>query len=439
MRSCASALAILLALAQPGDAQEQRRVLTMADAVATARAHRPELAQQRAQKRAADARARQVRAGFLPRLDLSARYERTTANFVPRPGFLPAGVAPTVGDPTWDTFNYWTFGATASVLIWDFGATLARYRAAQAAAESQARTVDAAELGVIADVQAAYLNAWTARALVAVARETLANQERHFAQVRGFVEAGTRPEIDLAQARADLANAKVQLARAEARYETSRALLNLYMGVDGPADFELADETVPPVPGEERLANDLVAEAIATRPELKALAAETRAAELGVDAARASYLPSISGTTGMTDEGGSLDDLRWNWGAGVTVTWPIFEGGLKRAQVQEQRANVVAARAREDTLRQQIRFEVTQAHLEVTAARSVVESAREALLAAAERLRLAEGRYEVGAGTIIELGDAQLAYTAAAAQRVQAQADLAVARVRLIRSLGRPV
>ncbi len=78
-----------------------------------------------------------------------------------------------------------------------------------------------------------------------------------------------------------------------------------------------------------------------------------------------------------------------------------------------------------------------QALLGVRAARSSVQAATEAEANAREQLRLAEGRYQAGAGSIIELGDAQVAATSAAATEVQARFDLATARARLLLALGR--
>ena len=46
-------------------------------------------------------------------------------------------------------------------------------------------------------------------------------------------------------------------------------------------------------------------------------------------------------------------------------------------------------------------------------------------------------RYQAGTGNIIELSDAQQAFTMAAASRVQADYDVDVARARLARALGR--
>jgi len=90
-----------------------------------------------------------------------------------------------------------------------------------------------------------------------------------------------------------------------------------------------------------------------------------------------------------------------------------------------------------DASRQQIRLELEQARLGIRAAQALGAASEDALINARDRLRLAEGRYQAGVGNIIELGDAQLAQTAAAAQRVQADYQLFTARAQLLKALGR--
>jgi outer membrane protein len=80
---------------------------------------------------------------------------------------------------------------------------------------------------------------------------------------------------------------------------------------------------------------------------------------------------------------------------------------------------------------------VEQARLAVRASKAGLAAATDALANARERLRLAEGRYQTGVGSIIELGDAQLAATNAGGQRVRAEYDLATARAQLLEALGR--
>ena len=84
------------------------------------------------------------------------------------------------------------------------------FRAASTTAEAQAATEQFTRTQVLANVRAAFFAARAQKALVAVARETLANQGRHRDQVRGFVEVGRQPQIALAQVETDYANAEVQ-------------------------------------------------------------------------------------------------------------------------------------------------------------------------------------------------------------------------------------
>jgi outer membrane protein len=143
-------------------------------------------------------------------------------------------------------------------------------------------------------------------------------------------------------------------------------------------------------------------------------------------------------STSLTDAGSELGNLAWNWSAALTLTWNLFGGGQTTSQVREARANASVLRAQLDVLRQQVRLAVEQARLAVVAARASLDATKEAATNARERLRLAEGRYQAGVGNVIELGDAQVAMTSAAAQEVQAHYQLANARAQLILALGRP-
>ena len=71
------------------------------------------------------------------------------------------------------------------------------------------------------------------------------------------------------------------------------------------------------------------------------------------------------------------------------------------------------------------------------AGKATIGASEDAVANARDQLRLAEQRYATGVGNIIELDDAQVAYTAAAAQLVQARYALATARAQLLAALGR--
>jgi outer membrane protein len=411
-------------------------VLNLDTALRIAREHQPQLVQAGAESDAAQARVGTAFSPLLPQVEGSAGYQRGTANSTGRVGGLTPQTN-TGGVQSWDTYNDWSFGLSARQLIYDFGQSLDKWGAARASAGAQRQSELATRLQVSLNVRTIFFDARASKALAQVARETLSNQERHLAQIQGFVEIGSRPEIDLAQVRSDLANARLQMINAENSYETAKARLNQAMGVEAATNYEVADETLPPVEKEDQATDPLFAEALAARPEFAALSEGIRAQELTLGSIKGGYWPRLNLSTGVTTGGAEFDNLARNWSGGVSLDWPLFEGRLTRAQVIEARAKLLSLKSQFETLRLQVRLEVEQARLAIRAAKAAIEAAADAVVNARKRLELAEGRYQTGVGNMIELGDAQVALNNAEAQKVQADYNLAAARARLLQALGR--
>jgi outer membrane protein len=414
-------------------------VLTLAEALRLAHANHPQLKVARAQTEVSAARVEVTKAPLLPQVSGSAWYQRAGGNVktatvggTTDPGSNPSTAATNLGS------NRYTLGLSANQLIYDFGQTTGKWDAAKATLRSQEQNEREFVVQVAFNLRSAYYAAAAARALVKVADETLRNQELHLRQIQGFVEAGTRPEIDLAQARTDRANARVQLINAQVAYDADKALLNQAMGVERGTDYEIAEPSSEPTAGEDGTTDGLLAIALGARPDLLSLARQIEAQELTTGALKGAYAPSFGLSGGVSESGPALDELSWGWSARLSLSWQIFGGGITRQQVREARAATAALRAQYELQRQQVRTEVEQARLGVRAAKAAIEATREAAANARIRLTLAEGRYQAGVGSVIELGDSQVALTAAAAQEVQATYNLATARARLRQALGQP-
>jgi outer membrane protein len=420
----------------PARTSASGRVVTLAQAEASALSHQPQIMQARAQTRASYARADEAFAPLLPQVTASASYGRGTANFVQRPGALPASVPTKSTSPSFKTFDTFNFGLTASQLVYDFGQTSGGYHAARASAEGQAENEATVRLTVLLAVRSTYALAWANRSLVSVATESMENSDRHLKQIEGLVRAGARPEIDLAQVRADRANAGLQLINAENAYATAKAQLNQAMGAEESTDYDVGGEIGVAVDGEDLEERRLVGLAVETRPELKSLAKQSEADERQLSATKGAYGPSLGVQTSLTEGGRDLAALTWNWTASANLTWPLFQGGITNARVREAEANHDVTRSQIALQRQQIRLEITQARLSIRGAKGALEAAQEVEVNARERLRLAEARYRAGAGSIIELEDAQVASTNAAGQVVQAEYGLTIARAELAKGLG---
>ena len=315
-----------------------------------------------------------------------------------------------------------------------------------------ADTERATRLEAVGAVRAAYFRARAGKALIGVASQTLANQERHLQQITGFVQAGTRPEIDLAQSRATSANARVGLIRTENDFTVARAQLNQAMGVAGDTDYDVADDGFPPVPGETGPIGPLIDEAIRARPDLAALDRQVHAQELAARAARGGYWPSLNLIGGARDEGQSIQQtptvdnlgnavtqggMAWNVWGGVQLSWPVFQGLLTRGQVREADATLGrgARRARRSGQRGLGRRPAggDRRPLRAGGAGRVGTGAdRRARAPAPGRRPLHRRRRQHHRAR-----DAELGSTTAGAQRVAAEYALATARAALVLALGR--
>lgn len=401
------------------------RTVTLDDAVAAARAHHPQLAERRAQTEAARARADQAKAALFPQV-----VARVTGQHTER-----EAQGTVVGTTVSGDFVQASVGLNQ--LIYDFGQTGGRWGAAEQGALAQAETARATENDVVLAVRTVFFEARANRALVDVARETLSNQERHLGQIETFIDVGARPEIDRAQSRTEVANARLALIRAENGYAAARARLNQAMGLEESPDFEVTNETLAMVAGEDGATDSLLEEAMHNRAELAALRAARAGQDETLRALRGQYYPSIAVSATAAESGAGFDSLGWSLVGALSVTWPIFEGWRTRAAVHETEWTRSAVDAQLAAERQTLRLEAEQARLAVRGAKSALVAAGEALTNARDRLRLAEGRYQTGVGNVIELGDAQVALTNAAAQVVQAEYDLATARAQMLHVLGR--
>jgi outer membrane protein len=424
--------------AQDGEAPDDvasARVLTLAEAVRAARAHQPALELARGNLVTAVGLAEQARAALLPQLNGNASYTRATSNFVPQPG----GMTPSAqqGSTSFATDPLWKVGLSASQLIYDFGESINRWKAARTSSDAMGESVHITEAQIAYNTRAAFFAARTAKDLVGVARDALANQEKHLGQVKGFVESGTHPEIDLTQARADRATAQLQLINAEGTYAVARATLVQAMGVERSIDFDLSDEEFPPMDGEDGVVETLVDEAKRKRPEMLNLRLNLQSQDLSLRTAHDMIWPALALSGNINDSGSSLDRTTWNFSGMVSLGIPIFQGGAIDAQIRQAEGQLAQAKAQVGTQSLQVRLDVEQARLGIRGAKAAIATADDAFTNSRDRLRLAEGRYQAGVGSIIELGDAQLALTTAAAQKVQAQYQLYTARAQLIKALGR--
>jgi outer membrane protein len=412
----------------------------LSEAVRAGVEQQPQMRVARAQTGVAQAAADVALSPLLPQVTGTAQYSHQWGNFRSSGG--PGTTSTTTGGTATtnslaNQFNVYSFGVSGSQLIYDFGQTTGRYRAAEYTVDAQRYEEQVTRIQIVSNVRRAYFNARANKELVDVAQGTLATQKKHVVQTQGFVTVGTQPPIALVQQKAAVANAEVQLITAQNSYETAKAQLNQAAGLVGGTDYDVTDETIGTLDVEDQPLEVLVQKAMEARPELANLSKLRDSQQASVRSAKGGYGPTLSAVAGASESGTSLDALGPNLNVGALLSWPLFQGGETIAQVRQAEASLTSVEAQRALEELQIRLDVNSAQLAVRAAKATIGAANDALDNAREQQRLAEQRYTTGVGNYVELNDAQLAYTTAAAQVVTARYQLASARAQLLAALGR--
>jgi TolC family type I secretion outer membrane protein len=388
--------------------------------VRTALERHPQAGQADAETRAASARKGQAQSAWFPTIGLSAGYSRSR------------DVSDSPDESRTSDIGF--LRGSLSQVLTDFGRTGASVDRADALLASAKETGRSVREDIAFNAKVAYYNVLRAKRLLSVNRETAGQRESLLRQARAFYDAGIRARIDVARAEANLFQARAQLTAAENDLRVARITLLNRMGVDGPREFELLDTLAgESVPG---TLEDWIAQAEAGRPDLRALRERERAADMAVRAARAGHYPVLTGN-GEYGYAGDETPFQRGYSVSVLLEVPVFSGFLTRRQVEEAEANLDSARLAVTDFRRQVRLQIEQAALSVRAASEQAEARRKEKEASEENLRLATARYEVGAGDIIEMIDAQVQATASNTNLINALYDTSVSVATLLRAIGR--
>lgn len=395
----------------------------VAELVEAAQAASPHLAA--AQSRLAQARAARSAAGaaLLPTVDASASVSRGRSDLsLPIANTTLAGV-----QAAWEID---LFGANRA----------ARDAAAARLAGAEADWHDARVL-VAAEAAGTYV---ALRACEAQRVQTATDAASRIETARLTelsAKAGFQPPASEALARASAAQARAQLVAQAAQCELELKGLVALTGLDEPT---LRSRLAPaqarlPQPAQLAVA-EVPAQVLAQRPDLASAARAVEAASADVGAAQAQRLPRIGLAGSVTRarvefDGGRTEGNLWSLGP-LSVSLPIFDAGLRAANVEAARARYDEALAQyRGRLRTAVR-EVEGALVQLDSAAARSDDARIAAEGYEASFRAAEARYRGGLASLFELEDARRSATLARSQFVELQRERVAAWIGLYRALG---
>ncbi len=304
-------------------------------------------------------------------------------------------------------------------------------------AQASAASLASARLSLQAELASDYIALRGLDTQEAVYRAAIAYYENAVEITRQRLQGRIASALDVARSQAQLASTQALRSSTLA----SRALLEHAIAVlvgANPSSFSIAvaDElglAAPAVPV------GLPSQLLERRPDVAGAERQMAAANAGIGVSRAAFYPNItlSGAAGFQDSGvnlASLPNSLWTIGAGAVL--PLFEGGLRRAELQRSWSQYAQAR---DSYRSTVlrAFQDVEDGLALTRQLQEQTQQQATAVAAAEKAQALSLQLYVGGLTnYLDVVVAQETALTARIVEVQVQASRLQAAVTLIRAVG---
>ena len=317
-------------------------------------------------------------------------------------------------------------------------AILAQIKQARAQVQDADAVLDVNENDLLERVAQAYFDALLGQVQLdlASAQKTAFAAQLQSAQ-KGFAAGvGMRTDVDEAQARMDLAHA--QVLQAQQALDLARRRLALLLGVPVAQLVQLADLDTQrfapsaPVPTS---AEQWIALAEESSPQLQALRARLRAAQAEVDKAQAGHKPTLDvvATVSRSDSDSvtSINTVYKQKYVGVQLNVPLYSGGYVNSTVRQALAEVQRMQQTLEAAQRDLSNQVyeqfsamTEGVLRIAALEQAVRSAQQALLSSQKSL-------QAGARTTVDVLNAEQQLTVAQRDLAQARYGYVLAHLKL--------
>ncbi|MFA5389622.1 MAG: TolC family protein [Candidatus Omnitrophota bacterium] len=366
------ALIILYIFCAAPAVSRAEETLTWQDCVREAAKNHPDLisAEQSVKQSAAD---RDIAmSGLFPQVDASAGASRTK---------------------TTRTTDSYTYGLSGSQLLYDGLKTLDNVNAALENINAALFTYRFTSSGIRLRLRTAFINLLKAQELLRITEEIAKIRRDNLVLITLRYESGIEHKGALLTAEANLSQAEYEIAQNKRNLDAVQRQIIKEMGrkefspVSVEGDFQVSDEALEK-PDFEEIARE--------NPSLERSISQKKSAEFGIKSAEADFRPVVSVQAGADRTSSHWPPENDQWNTGLTVSFPIFEGGLRKAQVSRAKAVFDKAQADERSVRDGIVLALEQSWAALRNSVETVKVQKKFLDASEERSEIAEAQYSLG-------------------------------------------
>lgn len=325
--------------------------------------------------------------------------------------------------------DYWTVSLVATQSLYSGGANRQQIAIAKLKNSAALVQLSAVTNQVLRKIRFGVYEIVVQQAQIQAQEKTTALLTQELSRQQQFFDAGKTTRFNVLRTQVSLANQKVQLLQAQTQLVSSQIALARLLNIpwnsqnNQPPPFNIKEELICD-PMLETLP-DLLALASARRPELKVLEHQIDIAERQIKVDKATNIPRIDAFAGYEvrrDQNQSSFDSSVEAGSvGLLGSWNIFDGFSGRGLVISDKAVLASTKISLDSMRLQVRSEVTDAYVRLKSADSSVQVQASNTQTAEDSLKLSQNSAEAGYATLLDVLQATLDLTTARLEGIRAQ------------------
>jgi len=373
----------------------------------------------------AEAEQKAVAGGFLPQVSVSGQYDRNIKRpvfFFPadRGGFpgTGGGNGATEGSVIEVGFDN-SFQASAQALLPVYDKVLIENnRLAKTSVKFSQANLRISKNEVANNIRKAYFEVLFAREALRVLELSLENAAANFEHISNQFSRELVPEFDLIRAEVQVENLKPDIIQSQNELEDAVSQLKLladipeYMEINLKGDLESYYDSMK----DEHPLQDINLD---NNPSLQQMVFQKELQENQLKVNRAAFMPSVStfANYAVLSQANNFNFSEYFWvntsAVGLQVNIPIFQGFSQNRRVEQAKLGVEIAQVQKEYTERSLHIQARNALNRIERSlKSIVP--QEKNIAQAERgYQIAKVSYERGAGTLIEVNDAELALTQA--------------------------
>ena len=244
---------------------------------------------------------------------------------------------------------------------------------------------------------------------------------------------GMASRAEVSAQEASLAQSRVSATQAANNLSLAILDLTQLLELPSPEGFHIARPSVEGLENSVLMSPESIyAEAVRTKPSVKAEEVRLDYAQKNIDLAKSAFLPTISlsgglGTNYYTSSGfaraGFLDQVKNNFSQyiGMNLSVPIFTRFSNRNQVRNAKLSFNNQEIALENTKKTLYKEIQQAYYNAVGSQAKYRSSNVASASAEDAFALAQAKYENGKSGITEFNEAKARYMSAASDLVQAR------------------